>query len=57
MHDEPADWNVSGLFAPNDGGLGISGHFAGELDHFSFEFGRIVRTFEDARLGADDETR
>ena len=53
----PSDWDMPGFFPPDDGGFWISGDFAREFHHFSFEFGGILRTFEDSWLGADDEPR
>ena len=48
---------MSSLLPPHDRRLRISGHFAGELHHLALELGRILRTFEDARFGADNQAR
>ena len=53
----PADWDVPCFLPPDDGGLRIAGDFAREFHHLALELGRVLRTFEDARFGADDETR
>ena len=43
------------FFPPDDGGFGVSCYFAGELDHLARELGGVLRAFEDAWFGADDE--
>ena len=48
---------MSRFFPPDDGGLWVTGDFAGELHHLALEFGGVLRAFENPRFSADDEAR